>query len=115
MNSEDKKKIISEYKQRLEIGGVIAVKNSITGKVLLEATRDVEGYKNRFEFSKKTGSAVSLKLAQDCKTYGADAFILEVLETIKKGENQTPKEFSDDVKLLKELWHEKFSADMLYS
>ncbi len=114
MNSEDKKKIISEYKQRLEIGGVIAIKNNATGKVLLEATRDVEGYKNRFEFSKKTGSAVSLKLAQDFKTYGSEAFSLEVLETIKKGESQTPKEFNDDVKLLKELWCEKFSADMLY-
>jgi hypothetical protein len=114
MNNEDKKKIISEYKQREEIGGVIAIKNNATGKVLLEATRDIDGYKNRFEFSKKTGSAVSLKLAQDWKTYGADAFSLEVLETIKKGENQTPKEFNDDVKLLKEFWREKFSADMLY-
>lgn len=114
MNSEDKKKIISEYKQRDEVGGVIAVKNNATGKVLLEATCNIDGYKNRFEFSKKMGSAVTLKLAQDCKTYGADAFSLEVLETIKKGENQTPKEFNDDVKLLKELWQEKFSADILY-
>lgn len=114
MNSEDKKKIISQYKQRVETGGVIAVKNNATGKILLEATRDVDGYKNRFEFSKKTGSAVSLKLTQDFKIYGAESFSLEVLETIKKGENQTPKEFSDDVKLLKELWREKYSPDMLY-
>ncbi|MEL7570996.1 MAG: GIY-YIG nuclease family protein [Eubacteriaceae bacterium] len=114
MNSEDKKKIISEYKQRLEIGGVIAVKNNATGKVLLEATRNIEGYKNRFEFSKKMGSAVTLKLAQDWKIYGSNAFSIEVLETIKKGETQTPKEFNDDVKLLKEFWREKFSADMLY-
>ncbi len=114
MNSEDKKKIISEYKQRDEVGGVIAVKNNATGKVLLEATRNIEGYKNRFEFSKKMGSAVTLKLAQDWKIYGSNAFSIEVLETIKKGETQTPKEFNDDVKLLKEFWREKFSADMLY-
>ncbi|NMC56796.1 MAG: GIY-YIG nuclease family protein [Eubacteriaceae bacterium] len=114
MNSEDKKKIISQYKQRLEVGGVIAVKNNATGKVLLVATCDVDGYKNRFEFSKKMGSAVTLKLAQDWKLYGSNAFSLEVLETIKKGENQTPKEFDEDVKLLKELWQEKFSADILY-
>jgi len=114
MKSEDKKKLIAAYKERDVIGGVYVIKNNATGKLLLESTLELAGSKNRFEFSQKTGSAVSFKLQKDWNTYGKDAFTFEVLEELKKGESQTAEEFGADIKLLKEIWQEKLSAEDLY-
>lgn len=114
MKSEEKKKIITSYKERVIIGGIYAVKNIKTGKMLLEGTQDLAGSRNRFEFSKRTGSAVSFTIQKDWKAYGADCFIFEVLEELKKGDTQTPQEFAEDIKTLKELWKEKFTCEQLY-
>jgi hypothetical protein len=96
------------------IGGICAIKNTITGKVLIESSLDISGSRNRYEFCKKTGSAVSLKLQTDWAAFGADAFAFEVLEELKKSENQTTEEFSADIKLLKEICLERFKSDELY-
>ncbi len=114
MKSEEKKKIITAYKERVIIGGIYAVKNIKTGKILLEATQDLAGSRNRFEFSKRTGSATSFIIQKDWQIYGPDCFTFEVLEEIKKDTTQTPQEFAEDIKTLKELWKEKFPCEQLY-
>ena len=107
----NKKEILAQYKEREVIGGVYAIKNIQNGKLLLESATDLQGSKNRFEFSLKTGSCVSMKLRNDWKN---GTFVFEVMEEIKKGETQTDAEFKSDVDALKEMWAEKFSAQELY-
>jgi len=110
----EKKELIAAYKGRKEIGGICVIKNTINGKMLLLSAPDLQGYKNRFNFSQQTGSCVNIKLQEDWGNFGAQAFTFDILEELEKKETQSPKEFKEDLKTLMELWHEKFAADILY-
>ena len=106
--------MIQRYKERKKLGGVYAIKNTIKDKMLLEATADLSSSKNRFEFAKKTGSCVDLKLKKDWDEQRGAGFVFEVLEELEKGDAQTDAQFSADVKLLKELWVEKMADKLIY-
>ncbi len=114
MGQQNRRDQKAAYRQRKITGGVCAIKNTANGKVLLVSTEDLEGIKNRFEFSQQTGGCIHMKLQEDWKKFGVNIFVLEVLEELTKKESQTAKEFKDDINMLKELWSEKFDAGMLY-
>ncbi len=107
MRSEDKKQARAAYKERVILGGVYAITNTATGRRLVETTQSLAASRNRFEFSRTTGLAVTLKLQHDWNTYGAESFVFEVLDELKKGDAQTQREFINDLKLLRESWLEK--------
>ncbi|MDR1674004.1 MAG: GIY-YIG nuclease family protein [Oscillospiraceae bacterium] len=107
----DKKEIRDQYKNREITGGVYAVKNTQSGKILLESTADLQGAQNRFEFSVKTGSPAFVKLQRD---WNAGNFTFEVLDPLTKKDTQSDKEFSDDIAALKEIWTEKLSGTPMY-
>jgi len=106
-----KKELTSAYKQKPEEGGVFLIRNTATGKVLLDSSPNLAGQKNRFEFAKATKSCIHKKLEKDWKTYGCGAFEFEVLEELRQGDAQSSSEFAEDVKTLLEIWEEKFSGD----
>ena len=114
METQNKKMIQDAYKERIVTGGVYAIKNTTNDKNLLLSTNDLQGSKNRFDFSKKTGSCVNLKLQADWDEFGADAFIFDTLDILEKTVAQTQKEFSDDLKLLLEIWLGKTAPEKLY-
>jgi len=114
VDKEKKKDIAAAYKERPRIGGICAVRNTVTGRVLISAVTDVEGYKNRFAFSLSTDSCVHPKLDADWKKYGGSAFELHILETLEKKETQTDLEFTIDIASLKELWLEKIDPATMY-
>ena len=113
-DNKTKKEMIAQYKEREIIGGVYAIKNTLNDKLLLGAVTDLQGTKNRFEFSQKTNSCVYMKLQKDWKEQGNGQFVFELLEELKKGKNQTESEFKADIELLKEIWSEKLSNEDLY-
>jgi len=82
--------------------------------VLLLPTPDLQGCRNRFDFSQKTGSCVNIKLCDDWGKHGAKAFTFDILEELEKKETQSPKEFKEDLKILTEFWREKFAVEDLY-
>jgi hypothetical protein len=110
-----KKELQAEYKERKVIGGIFVVKNTLTGKILLDSTQDLQGSIHRFEFSKKTGSCVSMKLQRDWKPIDAPPFVIEVLEELEKSSTQTDAEFKSDLRTLKEIWLEKLADAVLYN
>ena len=112
--SDKKKALKAQYKERKVIGGVFVIRNTITGKLLLDAATDLQGSKNRFAFARQTGNCVDMKLQSDWKQQGANAFAFEILEELEKSETQTDAEFSADIKLLKEIWTEKLADKDLY-
>ena len=109
-----KKELITQYKEREIIGGIYAIKNMQNSKLLLGAVTDLHSYKNRFEFSQKTGSCIDCKLQNDWREQGGEQFVFEVLETLNKNKTQTDKEFKADIDLLKEMWLEKLSDRDFY-
>ena len=113
-DSDRKKELQSQYKERQIIGGVYLIRNTLKNKLLLEATLDLQGRINRFQFAQKTGSCVDMKLQNDWAEQGSGQFVLEVLEELKKGETQTRAEFEADLDLLKGIWRQKLAAENLY-
>jgi len=109
-----KKEIIAEYKERKILGGIFVIRNSDTGKILLDSTTNLQGAKNLFEFSKKTGSCGILKLQSDWTAIGKEKFVFDVLEELEKGETQTLKEYKDDLEVLKLMWKEKMANATFY-
>ena len=114
MDKPTKKEIQAQYKEREVIGGVYAIRNTTKNKLLIEAAADLHGSRNRFEFAQKTGSCIHPKLQYDWAEQTADQFAFEVLDEMKKGDNQTSKQFSADIELMKQMWLEKLSGENLY-
>ena len=114
MKNQNKKELQDAYKQRKVIGGLCAIKNKVNGKMLLAAVTNLQGYQNRFEFAQASAGCTDLKLKSDWEMFGKDAFELVILEELEKNDTQTDKEFSEDVKTLKEMWLEKLDPDKLY-
>lgn len=114
MDSNAKKEMQQQYKEREVTGGVYVVRNTRSGKLLIEATRDLRGSRNRFEFAQKAGSCVYVKLQKDWADFGGGAFVFETLEELTKGETQTDAAFNSDLGVLKELWLEKLANECFY-
>ncbi len=109
-----KQELRNAYKERKVVGGVYAIKNTVTGRMLLLKAADLKGAENRFIFSKDNPKALNLKLMPDIKEHGTDIFAFEVLEELNKKPTQTDKEFSSDLDELLELWQEKLGEQALY-
>jgi hypothetical protein len=113
-NHAARKELLENYKGRKKLGGIYIIKNTQNNKLLLDASTDLQGSKNRFEFAQKTGSCIDLKLQKDWDKQSGVGFVFEVLDELEKGEAQTDAEFSADIKLLKEIWLEKLAGETLY-
>ncbi|HPF21311.1 MAG TPA: GIY-YIG nuclease family protein [Syntrophomonas sp.] len=114
MDKQNRKELRAAYKEQKDIGGICAIKNTANGKTLILPVNNLRAYQSRFAFSQQTGSCVEEKLLSEWEKYGAQSFTLEVLEELEKMEEQTPKEFRDDLKTLKDIWLERFEAKQLY-
>jgi hypothetical protein len=109
-----KKELQAAYKERKIIGGIFAIKNTVSGKALIESSADMQGSINRFEFMKKSGSCYNPKLQKDWFP-DAPPFRFEALEELEKPPEQTDAAFKADLSALKELWLEKLAAADLYN
>lgn len=114
MDKQNRKELRAAFKEQKDIGGICAIKNTVNGKTLILPVNNLRAYKSRFAFSQQTGSCVEEKLLLEWDEFGAKSFTLEVLEELEKMEEQTPKEFRNDLNTLKEIWLEKFDSDNLY-
>ena len=115
LKKETKKEMLEAYKERQIIGGVYAVTNTRSGRKFIDATTDIRGSKNRFDFSQKTGMCTIKKIEKDWKESGASSFVFETLEEYAKDTSQTMEKFQADVTTLKELWLEKLSDCNVFS
>ncbi|MDR1628729.1 MAG: GIY-YIG nuclease family protein [Oscillospiraceae bacterium] len=111
---KDKKELQREYQSRTVTGGVVAIKNTVTGKVFLDKTVNLQGTLNRFAFSQNTKTCIHAKLRSDWQTHGTESFVIEVLESLDKEETQSDKEFREDVAVLLDCWLEKIPPEELY-
>lgn len=107
MGSDRRKELRDSYKAKPVIGGICCIRCSGNQRMYMQATRNIDGLRNRFNFAMKTKTAPDPSLVDEWKQYGTDSFSFEVLEELKKGVDQTDKEFGDDIDALYEMWLEK--------
>jgi hypothetical protein len=114
MDRDERKKRADAYRERVCTGGVYVIRNLKNGKMYLDCTADIAAMQNRFAFLKQTNACVLFKLKKDWDAYGPDAFALEVLETLDKGDNQTDESFMDDLMTLKDIKLAETDPALLY-
>ncbi len=107
MEKDKKRALANAYKERKVIGGVYSITNRETGKKYIFGSRDLSGAENRFRFMQTTDTCTVLPMHKEWAHYGRDAFYYEVLETLEKKEEETAKEFKDEIEVLTALWQEK--------
>lgn len=87
--------------------GVFQIKNLRSGKIFVEATRNLKTI-NGQKFQLEMGSHRNRALQRDWQEYGPDAFVIEVLEVLKREEDESPAfDVADALEKLKEKWLEK--------
>lgn len=109
--TEQKRELLAAYKARPIVGGVCAIQNQATGRLLLYATPNSEGQRNRFEFSVSTDHCIQAALAADWKEHGKESFTFQILEELEKKPEQTEEEFRSDLEALEEIWREKLEGE----
>ena len=113
MNADRKKELKNAYGSKPVIGGVCLIRCSGNQRLRLQATRNIEGLRNRYNFAISTGTSPDPTLSDECDKYGAGSFTFTVLDELKKGDTQSDKEFADDIDALYEIWLEKLQSGEL--
>lgn len=86
--------------------GVYQIRNTVTGKIFIEANRNLKSVNGQL-FTLEMGSHAIKSLQQDWKEYGKDAFVVEVLEELKKDNKSEFYDEKDALKKLKDKWLDK--------
>ncbi len=104
----DRKALIREYKEAARPMGICCVRNTSNGKILIGAARDIDARLNRNLAQLKMGLHPVRALQLDWNELGADAFVFEVLDTLKPSE--TPGyDPTADLRELESMWLEKLT------
>jgi hypothetical protein len=101
-----RKELKREYKDRPKQAGVFRIRNIRTGKALLGSSLNLEGPLNSHRFMLEMGSHRNPVLQADWKRYGPDAFVFEILETVRVTDDPH-FDLGDELTLLEEIWIEK--------
>lgn len=102
MDTDRKRQIASQYKQKRLTGGVCRISCTAGGEWVLSSV-DIEGLKNRFTFARATGSCILPAMRTQWEKYGKDAFSFEVLETLEQSEGQSREDFARDIAELEKI------------
>ena len=103
---ESRKDIARAYKERQRPAGILQVRNTVNGKVLLGSSLNLEGPLNAHKFMLTTGRHRNERLQREWNEYGADQFVFEVLEVVRVGDGPDFN-LSDELTLLEHIWLEK--------
>jgi len=96
-----------EYKENRRPAGVYQIKNTVTGKIFIGSSVDVNARINRHRagFSFLDNHEIPGLIA-DVKKYGAENFTFETLDTLE-GEYESDAALREDLKYLEQMWLEK--------
>jgi hypothetical protein len=102
----DKKTLKREYKENARPMGVFQIRNTVNGKVLVGTSVNLPAILNRHRAELRLGGHRNRALQQDWNELGAEAFELEILDTLPPSDRPA-YDPADDLKALEELWLEK--------
>ena len=115
MDTREKRKALQKaYKEADEIGCVALYENLVNGKYLIVGEPNLRGTESRFQFSKEMNGCAHMRLNGDWAVYGTEAFTLTILDTLKKGPDQTLREFKEDLEALADFYRAKRDPEKSY-
>jgi hypothetical protein len=102
---EERARLLEQYKEIKIEAGVYQIKNKVNGKVFIEITRNLKSMNGRL-VSLNAGSETNKELQREWNEFGADNFVLEVLEVLPPNDNPFVRVW-DELKLLEKKWLDK--------
>jgi len=106
----DRKAAIRAYKETPRPMGVFCVRNLESGRLLLGTTVDLPSMLRRQRFQLENGGHANRALQVDWNSLGADAFEIDVLDTLERAEDAT-SDPRDDLVELAEMWRERLAGE----
>ena len=108
----DRKALIRDYKESQQPMGVYRVRNTVTGKAIIDTSVNLPAMQNRIQAQLRFNAHKDRDLQDAWNKIGADAFEFEILDTLKP-QDLADYDPSDDLKTLKELWIEKAAQGVI--
>jgi hypothetical protein len=102
----ERKALIRQYKERRPEMGVFQVRNTSNGRILIGSSPDLPSMLNRQQAQLRLGAHPNRDLQADWRTFGADAFAFETLDTLSRPEDPAYDPAADLAALLV-IWLEK--------
>ncbi|MGZ3182105.1 MAG: GIY-YIG nuclease family protein [Telluria sp.] len=90
--------------------GIYAIRNGVTGRVLLAASTDANGALNRHRFELRRGAHRNRLLSQDWARDGEASFSFDVLDTVKLRDDPA-FDLAAELKDLLALWREELAGE----
>jgi len=108
----DKKKAIREFKERKPLRGTFAVRCTVSNRVWVGSSNNLDATKNGLWFSLCIGSHPVKSLQNEWNTHGESAFDYEILEKLEN--DLHPLTIADLLKKKKSQWVAQLGACPLY-
>jgi len=106
--AKTRRELAREYKDTPRTAGVGVVRNTVNGKVLLVASRDIPALLNRHLAQLRLGVHRNTALQADWTDLGAERFSFQVVDTLPPPD--TPDyDPTEDLATLEALWLEKLA------
>jgi len=106
----DKKELKEQYKQMKPDMGIIMFKCKASQKAYLVCSKNIKGDINSLTFQLNLGSYnICNNLQNDWKKYGENGFEITVLELLQYDKDELKTDYSNDLKLLRDLCSEKLN------
>ena len=103
----NRRELVRAYKESARPMGIYRIHNTRHDRSLVGRSVDLTAILNRERMSLKLGVHNNKALQQDWAELGSDAFVFEVLDTIKAPEGQPDYDPTDDLKVLEAMWIER--------
>jgi hypothetical protein len=104
--ADRRKELIRAYKETPKAFGVYRIHNTMNGKSLVGASRDMRARLNRHEAELSLGIHPNKALVDDWKKLGKGAFAFEMLDTLEPSD-KPGYDPADDLEVLEALWLDK--------
>jgi len=117
-NEQERRKALKQQARESSApqAGVYAIRNSVTGKLLIASNRNLKNIAGRIDFAKSTSttSFFGHRLKDDLQQYGVHSFTFEPLETLSIKPEMTAAQIDADLKELEALVRQRFDPAELY-
>ena len=106
----NRKSLIRAYKETRRPMGVYRIHNTRDDRSLVGRSVDLPAILNREREALRFGSHPNAALQHDWATHGPEAFVFEVLDTLKPPDEQPGYDPTDDLRVLEEMWVDRLQA-----
>jgi len=107
---ETKRALVRKYKDTVLPAGVFVIRNTLSGRIHVAGSLDVEGAMNRARFELGLRSHRNKALVRDWAAHGAEHFSFEVIGRVKERDDPAFDRAAELEKLLA-LWREELQCD----